>query len=160
MSQKAIYKKQAALKNRLELRLLNSIAELQVLNTRLEQLGQNWNLSPDLISNLNLVLEEIFTNIIYYGYDDSAVHPVELNITLKGEVIKIEIIDDAKPFNPLERLNPDLDQSLESRQVGGLGIFLVKQIMDEADYLRQNGKNILTLQKNIKNPNPATSKTG
>lgn len=138
-----------AFKNRLELRLSNSIAELQSVNSQLEQFGEIWNLSFELIFNLNLVLEEILSNIIFYGYDDSAAHTIELNIGLEGEIIEIEIIDDAKPFNPLDRPDPDISQSLESRKIGGLGIYLVKKIMDDANYIRKNDKNILILKKNI-----------
>ncbi|MFH1213307.1 MAG: ATP-binding protein [Candidatus Neomarinimicrobiota bacterium] len=138
------------LKNRLELRLSNSIEELQSLNTELEQFGEIWNLSPELIFNLNLVLEEILSNIIFYGYDDTTDHTINLNIALEGDIIEIEIIDDAKPFNPLNRPDPDVNQSLDARKIGGLGIYLVKKIMDKTEYVNKDGKNILILQKNIK----------
>jgi anti-sigma regulatory factor (Ser/Thr protein kinase) len=131
------------------LRLSNSIDELQAVNNELEQFGESQDLAPDLMFNLNLVLEEVLTNIIFYGYDDSATHVIELNINLKSEIIEIEIIDDGKPFNPLERPDPNVNKSLDERQIGGLGIFLVKKIMDKAEYFRRENKNILNLQKNI-----------
>jgi len=131
------------------LRLSNSIDELQAVNNELEQFGESQDLAPDLMFNLNLVLEEVLTNIIFYGYDDSATHVIELNINLKSEIIEIEIIDDGKPFNPLERPDPNVNKSLDERQIGGLGIFLVKKIMDKAEYFRRENKNILILQKNI-----------
>jgi anti-sigma regulatory factor (Ser/Thr protein kinase) len=62
----------------------------------------------------------------------------------------IKIVDDAKAFNPLERTDPDVTQELESRQIGGLGIFLVKKIMTEAEYFRKDNKNILILKKSVK----------
>lgn len=129
--------------------LSNSIDELQSLSAKLEQFGEKQHLAPEMMFNLNLVLEEILTNIIFYAYDDSNAHAIELNIALENENIEIEIIDDGKPFNPLERPEPDVNQSLEARQIGGLGIFLVKKIMDKADYLRRANKNILTLKKNL-----------
>ncbi|MCK9483156.1 MAG: ATP-binding protein [Candidatus Marinimicrobia bacterium] len=131
------------------MRLSNSIDELQAVNNELEQFGESQDLAPDLMFNLNLVLEEVLTNIIFYGYDDSATHVIELNINLKSEIIEIEIIDDGKPFNPLERPDPNVNKSLDERQIGGLGIFLVKKIMDKAEYFRRENKNILNLQKNI-----------
>ncbi|MCK9244144.1 MAG: ATP-binding protein [Candidatus Neomarinimicrobiota bacterium] len=131
------------------MRLSNSIDELQAVNNELEQFGESQDLAPDLMFNLNLVLEEVLTNIIFYGYDDSATHVIELNINLKSEIIEIEIIDDGKPFNPLERPDPNVNKSLDERQIGGLGIFLVKKIMDKAEYFRRENKNILILQKNI-----------
>lgn len=138
-----------ALMNKLELRLSNSITELESLNSAMEVFGKSRNLAPELLFNLNLVLEEVLTNIIFYGYEDSNTHTIELNISLKNEIIEIEIIDDAKPFNPLERPDPDISQSLDARKIGGLGIFLVKKIMDKAEYIRKADRNILFLQKKI-----------
>jgi serine/threonine-protein kinase RsbW len=76
-----------ALKNKLELCLSNQITELQNVNMQLEQFGELWNLPFELVFNLNLVLEEVLSNIIFYGYDDSAEHTIELNIELQDDNI-------------------------------------------------------------------------
>lgn len=103
--------------------------------------------------NINLVLEELVTNVINYAYPSTEEH--SFSVTADGEaggVLTLQIIDDGVPFDPLNEA-PEVDVTLgvEERPVGGLGIFIVKQIMDEVSYSRTDGKNILTLQKNLAN---------
>ena len=99
--------------------------------------------------NLNLVLEELVTNIIFYGYTDEAPHEIHILFATDGQQIKLEISDDARAFNPLQAAEPDMNASIEDMKIGGLGIHLVKKIMDDIQYQRVDDKNILTLTKNL-----------
>jgi len=98
---------------------------------------------------LRLVSEEALINIINYAYDKGS---GELKIdceTVNNDTIFIEISDTGSAFDPLQKEDPDITLPIEKRRVGGLGIFIIKNIMDTVDYKRKNGKNILTLTKKL-----------
>lgn len=97
---------------------------------------------------VRLACEEVIVNIASYAYPADAEGYIELDIADKGKELRIEICDGGLPFNPMERQAPDVTQSLESRDIGGLGIYLVFQIMDKVTYLYEEGKNKLVLTKN------------
>jgi anti-sigma regulatory factor (Ser/Thr protein kinase) len=99
--------------------------------------------------NLLLVLEEVVTNIISYGYMDETVHSITVNITLENRDLTLLISDDAREFNPLEKPMPDLDAPLDERPIGGLGIALFRSIMDSVEYRRKNDRNILVLKRKL-----------
>ncbi len=127
----------------------NNIEELPKLFEKIEMLGEEWELSVPLTMNINLALEEAVTNVIFYAYDDEKKHEITILVTLKDELLRIEIIDDGKIFDPTQRAHPDITLSAEERSIGGLGIFLIKQIMDSVEYSRVNNNNVLTLIKRI-----------
>lgn len=127
----------------------NKIEELPVLAQRIEELGEKWELPIPLVMNLNLVLEEAVTNIIFYGYTDKIAHEIVLEFEKEQGEMTIQIIDDAQPFDPTKKDHPDINLSVEEREIGGLGIFLIHKIMDKVEYKRENDKNILTLNKSI-----------
>ncbi len=118
-----------------------------------ESFGLAHGLPPKSVFHLTLCLDELVTNIIDYGYADFDEHPIDVTITLDGSRVNIRIEDDAQPFNVLEAPDPELDVPLEDRlrPIGGMGIHLVKNMMDRIEYTRADGKNILMLQKNICN---------
>lgn len=101
-------------------------------------------------AQINIALDEIFTNIINYAYPDHA-GEVEINMKVEPEsnTISICFIDSGIPYNPLETPEPDINLSAEERKIGGLGIFMVKKSMDRMLYEYSNGKNKLTLIKVI-----------
>ena len=102
----------------------------------------------EMAFQVTLALEEVAMNIINYAYPEGT--PAASQVALKSEADKltITITDQGKPFNPLEDAPaPDLEASLEDRQVGGLGIHLARSLMDEAHYARQDGANRLTMVK-------------
>jgi sigma-B regulation protein RsbU (phosphoserine phosphatase) len=132
-----------------EYQIKNDLSEIRVLADLVEIFGKKNGFSSDLINDINLSLEEIIHNTIAYGYKDDSIHFINVRISLKGKELLLEIIDDAKPFNPLEAPKPDVDESIEERTEGGLGIFLVRNIMDKMEYRREKDKNILLLKKTI-----------
>jgi len=98
---------------------------------------------------VNVSLEELLTNVISYGYEDTQEHEIILRLSFADGEMTAEIEDDGRPFNPLEMTEPDINKPLEERQVGGLGIYLVRKFMTNLAYQRHEGKNRLTLKKKI-----------
>lgn len=127
----------------------NQIGELTSLAQKIDDLAQKWELSPGLAMNMNLVVEEAVSNIIFYAFNDNGKHEIGISISLENSKLTIKITDDGIPFNPLAQQQPDINLPAEERPVGGLGIFLISQIMDEMNYDRIKNENILTLKKRI-----------
>ncbi|KAF0238617.1 MAG: hypothetical protein FD181_829 [Prolixibacteraceae bacterium] len=127
----------------------NQIGELPYLAEKIDVLAEEWELSPGLAVNMNLVIEEAVSNIIFYAYNDHYKHKIRITISLEKGRLTIKITDDGIPFNPLAQEQPDINLPAEKRPVGGLGIFLISQIMDEMNYNRIKNENILTLTKSI-----------
>ena len=129
--------------------LKSSLAELDNLCQNLEDFGQKIGLSKKLIFEINLALDELFTNIISYGFKDEGEHIIKVTITPQNEKLCLCIEDDGVPFNPSDFETPDVAYSVENCQIGGLGIHIMRKLMDEICYQRCEDKNILTLKKNL-----------
>jgi len=100
---------------------------------------------PEIQNKIEMAAEEIFTNIANYAYTNEA---GKVNISIStASGLKITFEDNGKPFNPAEHPSPDLEKPLKDREIGGLGLFLVKQVMDKVEYTRENDKNILIISK-------------
>ena len=130
--------------------LKNTLSELEKLNQVVDKFEEKNHLDPNDAYALHLSLDEVLTNIISYGYDDLNEHLITICILLRDKELVAEVEDDGNPFNPLNVPKPDLKQPIEERPVGGLGIHLVRSMMDTLEYKRSNGKNILTMKKKIK----------
>ena len=130
--------------------LKNKLSELDKLCQHLEKFGQSMGLSQRFIFEINLALDELFTNIISYGFSDDDEHDIKVSIIPQGEKIIISIEDDGVPFNPADAETPDLECTIENCKIGGLGIHIIKKLMDEVCYQRCDNKNILTMKKSIK----------
>lgn len=133
----------------MELKLKNDLSELHHLSAEAEAFARQHNLDETETYNLLLVLEEVITNIISYGYTDDAAHGITVTITLDNRELTLLITDDAREFNPLETAMPDLDAPIDERPIGGLGIALFRSIMDSVEYRRANDRNILTLKRKL-----------
>lgn len=129
--------------------LQNEIAEVQRLKDTLIECGKDHHISDEVIQEVNLALEEAVSNIIFYGYEDAEEHQIEVQIDLQDDLLVLELRDDAKPFNLLDAPDPDLEASFDDREIGGMGIHLVRTLMDELDYRREQGKNVLLMKKHI-----------
>jgi len=127
----------------------NSLTEIQHLHKEVEALSHTHNIPEKTKYNLDLALEEIVTNIISYGYSDQNPHEISITIAIFSTQIQVEIIDDAKPFNPLLRPDPDTQSKLSDRPIGGLGIHLVKTLTTACDYKREKNKNHLRITLGI-----------
>ena len=130
------------------LRLTNKVDELKRLNIFLEELADEWNIPLKPIHQLNLVLEEIISNIIFYAFDDNEAHDILINLHLEKDSVKVTVTDTGKAFDILAaEVYGEVDKPADERSVGGLGIHFVKELMDRVEYERKNDQNILTLYK-------------
>ncbi len=129
--------------------LINRIEELPVLAAKVDELVETWDLPLTLAMNLNLVLEEAISNVIFYAYSDQEEHQIDINFSIENQVLTIRIIDDGKPFDPTLQKQPDISLPAEDRPIGGLGIFLISKIMDHVTYERKEELNVFTLTKNL-----------
>ncbi|MDP2423291.1 MAG: ATP-binding protein [Bacteroidales bacterium] len=130
--------------------LSNDVNELARLTTFIEKLRQEWNLSDKLAMTLNLILEELITNIIFYAYKPDATQLIELSVKTDGNEIIITLKDEGKPFNPTKVPDPDyLHKDAEERQIGGMGIYLARKMVDDMQYKRIKNCNKLILKKKI-----------
>ena len=114
------------------------------------ELEQSPGLSHKDLLQIHMVIDEIFGNIVAYAYEDGrggVVILVDYDKT-QGTVMLV-FTDEGKPYNPLLNEDPDIKLSADERTAGGLGIFMVKNTMDEIDYENRDGKNILTMKKQI-----------
>jgi len=141
-------------KNKVSFKLKSNLSELDALCQKLEKFGQSMGLSKKCIFEANLALDELFTNIISYGFDDKNEHTISITIALQNDELVVNIEDDGIPFNPTNAETPDLECTIEECRIGGLGIHLAKNLMNEVCYQRCKDKNILTLKKNIKETEP------
>ena len=129
--------------------LANDISEISRLYEFIEELGNDFSLSPDIVFNLNLVLEEAVVNIINYAYPKEKHESIYLSAQLHEGSIVFVLTDTGMQFDPTKAPEADITLSLEDRPIGGLGIFLIRQIMNEVSYERIDGKNVLTLSKKL-----------
>ena len=131
------------------LKLKTSLDELERITAAVEDLGEQDDWPPAFTFRVNLVLEELGINIINHGYDDG-IHEFDITLTSDANTLTVEISDDGRPFDPLhDAPSTDTTAALEDRQVGGLGIHLVRTMMDELHYRRKQGRNYLTLTTHI-----------
>jgi len=103
----------------------------------------------DIQYPVHLVCEEIVINVVDYAYPDNDNGYLKVEVTKNDAELVIQFRDGGIPFNPLLREQPDISLPLEERQIGGLGIFLVQQMMDVVSYEYNNNENVLTIKKNI-----------
>ena len=130
---------------RLHLKLAARPEELQRINTALEEFGEGEDWPPKLLYRVNLALEELGLNVMTHGQEAGA-SELEVIVTSEAETITIEIVDDGPRFDPLQDAPlPDVEADLPERPIGGLGIHLVRTMMEEVSYRYEDGKNRLTL---------------
>lgn len=144
----------------IELTLVNRSSELQRLASELERFAQNHRIPEPDIHAFSLGLDELVTNTISYGYDDQGPHEIRVRLMLANGRLSAEVEDDGRPFNPLTAPQPDLTSAVEDRPVGGLGIHLVRSLMDHVGYRRESGKNHLIMRKQLSTGAQPKTKAG
>lgn len=134
-----------------QLTITNKIEEIARVEKFIENTASEWKIDQDTLNELMVASEEIVSNIINYGYGDQADEQSILIAMIRDDQkIIITFKDNGAAFNPLRRENPDsIAKPLEERESGGLGIYFVKQLMDEVSYEREGRFNVLTIAKNI-----------
>jgi anti-sigma regulatory factor (Ser/Thr protein kinase) len=134
---------------RLSLHIKNDLLEIKRMAEELEDWCHEQSISDDVTFQLDLVLDEMVSNVIRHGIKDSGQHIIEVTLHRDGQQLTLEIEDDGVPFNPFDAPVPDITKPIEERRPGGLGVFLVRQMMDSLDYERRNGKNYLLIKKSL-----------
>lgn len=122
----------------------NIPAVIDFVNRELESVGCPMKTE----AQIDIAIDELCSNIASYGYDgENGRVLVRLETESRPRAVSISFIDEGRPFNPLEREDPDVSLSARERKIGGLGIFMVKKSMDDVRYEYRDGKNILTIRK-------------
>jgi anti-sigma regulatory factor (Ser/Thr protein kinase) len=129
-------------------------AQLPVLTSFLQEFWSAAGLPPAETMTFELALEEIFMNVVMHGSPAGRVPRVEVSLALRDDCLTLTIEDDGPSFDPLSLAAPDVTASLEERRVGGLGVYLVRQMMDEVNYQRLRGRNQLSMTKRVREPAP------
>ena len=122
------------------------IISIPKISLALDQALRAHAFSDEEILDTQLAVEEAITNIIVHGYAGDTGQIVITCRTTPG-LVEVQIEDTAPPFNPLSIPEPDITGDVEERKIGGLGIFLIRQVMDDISYRYEAGKNILVLEK-------------
>jgi anti-sigma regulatory factor (Ser/Thr protein kinase) len=131
----------------LEITLHNRLSEVARLHQTLTDFGRHHGLATRVLHDLALALEEVVSNVIRHGYPDDGDHEIIVRLRVEPATVTAEVEDDGQPFNPLEAPEPDTTSPLAERKVGGLGIHLVRRLMDGVEYRRPSERNLLTLRK-------------
>ena len=129
--------------------LPNDIETIPQLNEFIDAVAEEVALDMSLAMSLNLAIEEAVVNVMEYAYPDGEKGNVEIEVTVDEGWLTFIISDSGIAFDPTTKEDADTTLSAEERPIGGLGIFLVKKLMDTIEYQRTDGKNVLTLRKYI-----------
>lgn len=132
-----------------KLNIANQLEQLPLMASFVGEVCEELGQGADVVFNLNLVLEEAVTNVIMYGFPNGGEHKIELTALSTDTVLTLIIKDDGVAFDPTEVPEADVTLSVEERPIGGLGIFLIRQIMDEVSYQRVDDCNVLTMKKKL-----------
>lgn len=127
----------------------NHVGELERVNKFIEEIGVELGLDMELLMNLNLVMEEMVSNVIFYAYPEGKTADIELVAESNGKELTFMLSDQGKEFDPTAKEDADPDVNPMDREIGGMGIFIVKNIMNQVTYQRLEGKNLLTMKKEI-----------
>jgi anti-sigma regulatory factor (Ser/Thr protein kinase) len=106
--------------------------------------------SAQAVNLVLLAIEELVTNCIQYGYDDDMEHTISIVLSINDQELTLSVIDDGHPFDPLAAPSPDFSLQVRDRPIGGLGIYLLRQMADHIAYERRDGSNRLTLTKRMR----------
>jgi sigma-B regulation protein RsbU (phosphoserine phosphatase) len=114
-----------------------------------DRFAQEIALPKEATQKVKLAFDELLNNSVSYGFPDGGEHKIEVSVEVLNDRLKAQVVDDGIPFNPFLRVMPDLGSTLAERQIGGVGIQLVRELMDDVAYKRGVGKNLVTLWKEI-----------
>lgn len=131
------------------LKLANELGELERIKSALDKLCDDFSIRPKTALEINLALEEAYTNIVNYAFNDEEKHSIELVIAANSHQLVMTLVDDGIAYDPTQNKEPQIDLPVQDRPIGGLGVFLIRKLMDDIDYRREAGRNYLTLTKKL-----------
>jgi serine/threonine-protein kinase RsbW len=126
------------------------LREIERLNKLVRQFGDLHEVPSRALYAINLALDEVVTNVVRHGFDDPAGQELLAEVTVRRDELTTVVSDPGRAFNPLDLAPPNLTAPLAERALGGLGVHLVKSLMDSVEYRRDNGKNVLTMRKRVR----------
>jgi anti-sigma regulatory factor (Ser/Thr protein kinase) len=129
-----------------ELTIKSDSSEIPAVSASIEEVMHTHGFSSEDILDTQLAVEEIITNIINHGYKNAG-GEIAISCRINVNQVEVRIRDNAPRFDPLSLPEPDLDGTIQDRKIGGLGVFLIRQVMDEISYRYENGQNILVMIK-------------
>ena len=132
-----------------ELRIKNQMSELEKVSQFIDEIGEELGLSMELIMNLNLVMEEMVVNVISYAYPEGTDAEIELLAKSDANELTLVLSDQGKEFDPTKKKDSDMSVNPAERELGGMGIYIVKNLMNKVTYQRPEGRNLLTMTKSI-----------
>ena len=132
-----------------EIKIKNEVGELERVNQFVEEIGEELGLDMELQMNLNLVMEEMVSNVIFYAYPEGKHEEIELVAESDGKELTFVLSDTGKPFDPTAKEDADIEENPMDREQGGMGILIVKNIMNEVTYQRLGDMNQLTMKKKL-----------
>ena len=132
-----------------EIKIKNQVGELEKVNAFIEEIGDELQLDMELLMNLNLVMEEMVSNVIFYAYPEGKTADIELSAECTGHTLTFVLSDKGREFDPTMKEDIDTGTDPADRELGGLGIYIVKNVMNEVTYQRLEGKNLLTMKKDL-----------
>ena len=132
-----------------KLTLHNDVQQISKLADFVDAIAEEASIDSSLAMSLNLALEEAVTNVVMYAYLAGDEGDVDIVAELSDGSLLFTISDKGIPFDPTKKEDADITLGVEERQIGGLGIFLVRQLMDTVEYERKDGYNILTMKKKL-----------
>lgn len=131
----------------LSFELKNDLTEMATLAETLEGFCEKHGIGQDVTSVVNLALEEVVTNIVSHSYPAGGDRRIWIDLALDGGDLTARVQDDAEAFDPVPKNDPDLTTAVEERQVAEQGIHLLRTLMDEVTYSREQGRNVLFIRK-------------
>lgn len=144
---------EAMASQKLHIIIKNRFEDMEIVAARFSEFSAENDLSDLVRQSVSIALDEMLNNIISYAYQGQKEKEIDTDFELSGKRLVVTIKDSGVPFNPFVQLAPDIAKSLEEREIGGLGIHMVRNMMDEVSYQRQINKNVVTLVKIIEEDN-------
>ncbi len=135
---------------KLELTVPNRLSENSRVKKHFDTFAEDYGIPEKVRLKINVVFDELLTNIISYAYQDNEEHDIGIKVELSADRLKVSMVDGGIPFNPLGIEKPDTELPLEERAIGGLGIHLVRNMMDKVSYRRRIDKNVITVVEYLK----------
>jgi serine/threonine-protein kinase RsbW len=132
------------------IRLRAEVPEVERLNRLIRHFGELHDIPGRTLYAVNLAVDELVSNVILYAFDNPMDQEVVVKLEVTDGFVCASIGDQGRAFDPLKCAAPDLNAPLEQREVGGLGIHLVRSLMDDVEYRREGPKNVLTVRKRMR----------
>ena len=134
--------------HQLKLQARTEVSEIARIIQEFEGFADTQQLPSVISQKVSIALDELLNNIISYGFDDDEDNGINIQFDYADQRLEVSVVDDGKPFNPFDQRMPDTSLTVEKRSIGGLGVLLVKELMNEVSYQRVQGSNIVKLVLN------------